>query len=413
MLAAACLLAFAAACTEKLESSAACPVLCSGEGGVVSTISLSPITVDTTLLAFQQLGSEGTLLLATRGDTIDTRAVIRFDSMPTRFQPSNADTTTAPITKVDSAILSARVILSGSILPAQVTIVAYDVDSTDADVTNVAPQFNDSRIIGTVTYLKDSLKDSVRIPLNGPAIAAKTSAGKRLRIGLRAVASSSVQFGLFATESQTGAILSFRVSPDTSIAKKLVAPLSTTPASEPLAAQLLDDYTLVVKSPPAPAVNEINVGGLPARMAYMRFVIPPAILDSSVVVRARLVLTQKPSPLLSTGDSITIIPLVVTATSAVTDVTRAAHLTADRAFLPIDSVRIPVTGTGERSFEIALAIQAWRAQGTTDTPHALVFRSATEGLTPADARFYSIEAASNLRPRLEISYSPRTTFGRP
>ncbi|HVF40889.1 MAG TPA: hypothetical protein VM939_13395, partial [Gemmatimonadaceae bacterium] len=65
----------AAACTEDLDNSAGCPLLCADQGGGIETVTIDPVVIDTTISALTGLGTEGSLLLATRGDTLDARAV--------------------------------------------------------------------------------------------------------------------------------------------------------------------------------------------------------------------------------------------------------------------------------------------------------------------------------------------------
>ena len=90
-------------CSENLDSSGVCPVLCPQIGGEVQNITLDAVVLDTTVPALSGLGTEPGLLLASRGDTLDTRVVIRFDSLPATFIP--AGDTARPITSVDSAYI--------------------------------------------------------------------------------------------------------------------------------------------------------------------------------------------------------------------------------------------------------------------------------------------------------------------
>jgi hypothetical protein len=305
-----------------------------------------------------------------------------------------------------------RIDRRGSILPDQVTIDAFDVDQADPEPTDVASLFTSARLLGSRTIPKDSLKDSLRIQLTNSALLQKAKSHSRLRIGIKA-RNASTQFGIFATESAQGAHVTFRVSADTAVRPIFVAPVSSTPINDPGKSSAFADYTLAVKAPPQGPTSGINIGGYPARLAYLRFSIPQNIIDSSIVVRARLILTQIPNTQLSSADTVNIIPLVGAAGSAVTDIARAARITLDRNVALIDSVLVPVRESGARRIEIAVALQAWRIQTGTGTPQVLVLRSGAEGVSIAEGRFYSIEAASNLRPRLEISYTPRTSFGRP
>lgn len=405
------LVTVASACTEKLDSIAGCPDLCTGQGAPIQTLVIEPVIFDTTVTAAGEFATEAFLFVGNRGDTLDTRAIIRFDSLPSRYAKATI-TDSADITTVDSAFVTVRVDLRGSILPNPVTIDAYDVDDTDPNPTDVALLFTASRLIGTRTIPRDSLKDSLRIPVSNAVILDKAKNSKRLRIGIRA-RNAATQLGLFATETGVGSRVSFRVTTDTAVRPLVVLPKSNTPVNDLGKSSAFQDYTLAVKVPAQGPAAGINVGGYPARLAYLRFTIPKGILDSSIVVRARLILTQIPNTQLGLADTVNLIPLVGAASANVTDVGRAALITLDRNVALVDSVRVPVRESGLRRIEIAVALQAWRLQSTTTAPNVLVLRSGAEGVSIAEGRFYSMEAEANLRPRLEISYTPRTSFGRP
>ncbi len=401
----------ASACTEKLNSIAGCPDLCTGQGAPIQTLVIEPVTLDTTLTAAGEFATETFLFVGNRGDTVDARAVVRFDTIPARYAKANI-IDSVDITTVDSAFLTVRIDRRGSIVPNPVTIDVYDVDGTDANQTDVAALFTASRLIGSRTIAKDSLKDSLRIPISNAVLLDKARNRKRLRVGIKA-RNASTQFGIFATETGAGARVSFRAAADTAIRTLVVLPKSSTPAGDVGKSSASQDYTLPVKVPTPGPASGINVGGFPARLAYLRFTIPQRIIDSSIVVRARLILTQIPNTQLGIADTVNLIPLVGAAAATVTDVSRASRITLDRSVALIDSLLVPVRESGIRRVEIAVALQAWRLQSATATPNVLVIRSGAEGVSIAEGRFYSMEAAANLRPRLEISYTPRTSFGRP
>ena len=75
-------------CSENLDSSGTCDVLCPSIGGSVQTTTIDAVVIDTTVQSLSGLGTEPGLLLANRGDTLDTRVVIRFDSLPQKFVPN-------------------------------------------------------------------------------------------------------------------------------------------------------------------------------------------------------------------------------------------------------------------------------------------------------------------------------------
>ncbi len=399
------------ACTENLDNSSGCPLLCVDQQAGVQTVTLDAITFDSTVSAVTGRGTELSLLLATRGDSIDARAIIRFDSIPARFRKSGADTTSFPVTIADSAVLRFRVDTLGAKIPAQVTLDIYDVNSPapDSAIAPIAALFVPSRLIASQTYQKADLKDSVRFSFPSSAIVSR--AGGPLRLGIRARATGSVQLKLRSTESGGAPTsLSYKVSPDTTIARVTLTPFSKTPANNPSDAIALADYTLLVKGTATGLATNLNVGGLPARRVYLRFNVPVFVTDSADIVRASLLLTQIPNTQIDPNDTVFIIPAVVLATSAVTDVGKASQITA---LANADTLRVRPGGSGVQTLEIAQIIGLWRSTVATTTPRALVLFSTQEGESPLEARFYSIEASPELRPKLRITYSTRKTKGLP
>lgn len=406
----------AGACTETLDSSAGCPSLCSDQAGDIATITLDPVVLDTTVSALTGQGTETSLLLASRGDTLDSRAVIRFDSIPTRYTKSTLDTTSIEITTVDSVKLTIHIDTVGAKVPGLVTINAYDVDTDAPDslIAPVAALFTADRLIASKTFtaadLQDTLlKDTLRINLPGDAILSRL--GKRLRIGLQAHAEGSVQFRISAVESGVGPEqLSFRVSPDTTIKPIVLAPLSKTPTGQASVASSLSDYTLLVKGPPQGPPEALNVGGLPARRSYLRFNIPTFVVDTAEIIRASLLLTQRPDRGVDPKDTVRIVAHVSLAATAVTDITRASQITAQTN---LDTLKVAPADSGVKILEVAQLIALWHSQNVEKTPRAIVLVSGTEGQAPLQARFFSIEASPELRPRLRVTYSTRKSRGLP
>src|SRR5215207_7303442 len=89
------------ACREDLAGTAGCPSLCPEQNVVaVDTLLETFMAVDTTVLGYPVIGTETFLLVASRGDTLDARAVMRFDSLTQQFRRGGNDST---IYTVDSS----------------------------------------------------------------------------------------------------------------------------------------------------------------------------------------------------------------------------------------------------------------------------------------------------------------------
>lgn len=307
--------------------------------------------------------------------------------------------------------LRLRIDTVGAKLPPTLILDLYDVnsDAPDTAVSAIAALFTPDRLITSASFDRAALKDTINVALPASEILGRR--GARLRIGVRARGPESTQVRLRSQEGAvTPTVLSFRVSPDTAIAKITLAPFSKTPADQPMVAAALADYTLLVRGTATGSAAGLNIGGLPARRVYMRFNVPAFLIDSVDVIRASLLLTQIANPGLDPGDTVSIIPQVSLAAVAVSDVAKASQITAVTS---TDALRVTPGGDGLRVIELAGVVSVWRLQKVDETPRAIVLLSTREGQSPLEARFHSIESAPELRPRLRISYSSRNSTGLP
>jgi hypothetical protein len=403
------------ACREDLNGSAGCPSLCP-EQIVESrdTVLQAFIAIDSTVLGYPPIGTESRLLLAARGDTLDARAVMRFDTLTQRFSHGGTDST---IYALDSSVVNLVLDTTGTKATQPVTVEVYDVDTTvvDTAVSAALALFRPDRLIGGKTYAVADLKnDTLRVPLQNDKVLAKLrgDAPRRLRIGFKVSSAESAQLLVISREGGGAPTLSYDASPDTAVHPIFNAQSSLTPTDNPTLKADLTDYQLVAKSQSTSAGSLLGVGGLPAQRAYMRFDIPSRLIDSATVVRATLLLTQVPANSVDAGDSLTIYPQVVRAAIGVTDVGRSAGI-LNAPKLEIDSLRVKPSEGGLRAIEMVGALREWKATGPTTLQRAIVLRSSTEGASAPAVLFYSSEAAPNQRPRLRITYTNPVQFGIP
>jgi hypothetical protein len=390
-------------CSENLDGSGVCGVLCPPVGGDVQNIVLdAAVVLDTAVNSLSVLGEEIALLLASREDTLDTRVVIRFDSLPTTFVPSGG--TSQNITTVDSAYIQLRVDTLSIKGGGPFTIEAYDVDTTANDTSTAAvlALFRPDRFISSQLLGLAELRDTVKYYISNAAVLAKIQSGARLRIGLRVSGPTSSQIPIASAEGGGTPLLLFRATPDTTTRPLTVAPRSTTPAADPIAASRLTDYTVIAKGPPAAPPSILAVGGLPPRRVYFRFDIPASIVDSATVVRATLILNQLSNPALDPTDSVLIVPHLVVAGAVVTDPTRASQVVTE---IFGDTLTMRPGNAGATNVELARAFGIWQTQRPDTLPRAIVLRAVREGASPLEIRFASTEDVSALRPRLRISYT--------
>lgn len=391
-------------CSENLDSSGVCAVLCPPLGGDVQNITIDAVAMDTTVQSLSGMGTEPVLLLASRGDTLDTRVVIRWDSLPATFLPTGD--TARPITSVDSAYIQLRIDTLNIKGGGPYTIEAYDVDTTANDTSTAAiiALFRPDRLISSQTLGSADLKDTTRYYISNAAVLARIQSAARLRVGLRVTGPASSQIRIASAERGFPPLLVFRATPDTLTKPLVVVPDSRTPADDPIVARNLSDYTVIVKAPPGAPPSVLAVGGFPPRRVYIRFDIPSSIVDSATVVRATLLLNQLSNPDLDPTDTVVIVPELVLAGTAVTDPTKAAQITAELAG---DTLRVLPGNSGLTNVEVARAFSVWRAQKPDTLPRAIVLRAVNEGNSPLEIRFSSNEAVTALRPRLRISYTSR------
>jgi hypothetical protein len=408
-----------AACAEQTEGGAACPLLCPAQNVSVLDTVLEPIVLDSSVAGYPLRGTEPLLMLARRGDTLDTRPVIRFDSLLKFFTKAGGDSS---IEHVDSAYVKLRIDRPNSIVTAPVTIEVFDVDTTVGDSAAAANDtataverllFRPDRLIGTATLDTNQLGDSIRVPLDSATIETKVLDKLRLRVGLRISSAQPVVLQIVSREGADGPVLRYDPNPaDTAIKHLSVFPQSRTPQLHPIIASDLADYVHIFSAPgPAPPPL-LTVGGLPGRRVYMRFDVPARIIDSSNVLRASLVLTQAPLRGLDDSTAFYVHPHLVTAGLEVTDVGRSAYL-LNATGAGFDSIAFVPRDSGLKTVEIVNALRGWAFTSAVRGQRAVVLRASREGLQTAQAAFFSSRAAAGLRPRLRISYSPLTNFGIP
>ena len=407
-----------AACGERLEGGAACPILCSGQSLTLRDTMVDGVVLDTTLSGFPPRGAADFLMIANSGDTAEVRYVVRYDSLITTYVKAGD---TIPITSVDSAHLRISIAVAQSRFSGPVTFEAYDVDAMTPDSMTSAllPLFSAERLLGTVTVDSADLKDSVRIFLDNGRVAQHLVNGQRLRIGVRIRSAAPARVAVYSANTGSFPRLGYDPAPaDTAIDGLTVVPASFTPESDRRIAVDFTDYIIPVGGSALPP-DAVGVGGPRGRRVYLRFSIPARITDSTTVVRATLILTQRPAPTYGFSDSIVVGAQVVVATSEITDLAKAALITdtvpgrnPPSAF-GLSSIRIPPCGAVEREFDIVNVVRFWRSTTAERVPQAIVLRSANEATSILEAHFYSTEAAAALRPRLLLTYVPRSEFGIP
>ncbi len=403
-------------CKEQVTGTIGCPELCTDESAAVrDTILTGAIVIDTTFLGFPRLGEDRDVSLWNNVDTADVRLVARFDSLPINYQIVGASSDSL-IRRVDSAslIFTVDTVIQKATLP--ITIDAYDVDTTAADSSTAAliPLFRPSRLIGSQTYSAADFKaDTLRLSLDNAVLFAKIRDTLRLRVGLRVRGQGASHIRVLGNSFIPR--IRLRVSADTSIKPDTVFPRSKTPSDDITIANAFAFYKVVVAGAlPLPPAGRFTLGGFSGARTYLRFDIPPAVLDSVQVIRASLLLTQtRPRSFGAYVDTLTVFTQPVLSSPSVTDIFTASQFLGGARAYGIDSVRFAARDSGLKSIELVNLLRFWKLVGATNTSRSVVLRALQEGSTPAEVNFFSIEGPAAQRPRLRLTYVPRRGFGIP
>jgi hypothetical protein len=409
-----------ASCAEKLEAGKSCPLLCPEGALELRDTLIEAISFDTTVAGLPSIGDESYLLLASHGDTIDTRVIVRYDTLPQTYHIGTVDST---ITHVDSAYLRAAIVRDTSHKPAApITIQLYDISSetdtvrtrVDTAVAGLLPLFRPDRLVGSRTFAPESLTDTLQLPISNTVVLRHVTNGLPLRVGLRLVSTKPADLAFLSTQNSSGISLVFRASLDTTATPVTVGPLSHSPSDVTFLAGGLSDYVIVAKGSLPTPLTLLSVGGAPPRRVYLRFNIPSAIVDSSTIVRATLQLTQRPTPNgVNRADSMPVFPVAVLAAPTVTDVFTALQFLAPPLAFGLGSLAMVPGDSGVKSIEIVSLVRTWRGVSTDLNPRVMALRTSAEWQKPGEITFFSTRASPALRPKVRITYVPPTAYGLP
>lgn len=408
---AALAVASVAACTEDLESGKSCPLLCPGESAPLRDTIVDAVVLDTSATGFPALGYEVNLILANRKDTLDTRVITRYDSLAQKYTFKGLD---SAIVRVDSAYLLAPRPAADSAVAftAAGRIEAYDVTgaANDTAVASLSGEMTAANKLGELLYAAGESPDTLKILLDTARVRSRVLNGQSLRVGLRMVSAASDQIRLISANSGGGIGLTIVPNSDTAASRVKSGPITFSPVDPGYLRAAFSDFQITALGG-APPANTLRVGGAPATRVMFRFDIPKHIVDSSVVVRATLQLTQRPSGAGDAGSAVGLQIVPVTASEALTDVHSQLEFAGGALF--VDSLQVVPKDSGVVSLEMVRLVRAWRGQDVKTTPRLAALFLSSEGVRVASFDFFSIEAAPELRPRLRITYVTRVNTGQP
>jgi len=429
------------ACREDLTAPGKCPTFCPGTPiGLVDTVLTSVVVRDSAYgrpegyVAPESAG----VLIASSLPSVDSRPIIKFDSIRSSMRwGQGTDTSVGAVLQPDSVFMRILVLTRDTTahnLRLQFYALPLTVDSTTtfADVAtpfNAAPlrSVNLDSLLAfpadTDTVAGVPYTNAHRNPVTRDAAVLDTSFGALHRISVY-VKFDSTQIPYVVADSGRVA-LGVRVSADNPTVARLASSRSGAGASlfwyskvDSLGTPVFrtsqgagtEFDTFVSDAPPAPLDSNLAVGGLPATRSVLRFQVPRAILDSSQIVRATLVLVPSAAAQGVPSDSFRLFVNQVAADFGAKS--PLSRVTPDSA-----TVHIGVTDTV--SVEVTRILRLWQSDSTV--PRALLLRqlglvpidpSFREGATFSEIRFYSSRAAA-FSPALHLTYVPRYPFGAP
>lgn len=429
----------AAACSEHLNGGAACPALCPGQNLQVNDTTfridhLVPV-YDTTIASFPLLGEEQTLLLANIPRRADVRGIMRFDSLSIAYSHTVGSTTVTSYPTVAHDALVWFTINRHSVGTTrgsdQIQFYIYDVDTTaDTAVTVLASMFNPAHVLGwSKRYLASALRDTLNnggadtsiivVHLDTAKILAKAQGDRKLRLGIIALVPNSPTDGVRLTINTAPAPFvryygSLDSLKDTTYFRLSSNFQSVTPVNDTALAVRLQHYPLIVRGAIQDSMDALNIGGIPARRVFLRFALPPRIIDTANVIRATLLLHPRAQPFQLPGDTVVIYPWPVVSSNKVMTPAEATNFIVSSSLYGLDSVKAVPSANSVVAFDFVNAVKNWQNVSDTINTRSLVLRILPEGGTPLETSFWSSFAPDTaLRPHIRLQYVKRSAFGVP
>jgi len=419
-----------AACGENLTGGKTCPELCPDQSvSFRDTILTGAIVIDSNLAGYPPLGSaNGGYVLSDyndHGDTLQTALIVRYDSLPERFDTTSIhkDPDSLKITGIDSASITFSVVArTGSdtlLVTDSVFFDIYDVnvDARDLDTAVVRVLVQPPNVpIATRAVPKDSAQGLIRVPIPNDFLLARILNRERFRVGIRVRSASRVQVKL-ASLATAEVQLRFKAFAPVDTGPFLVIP-NASPARPAPQVEGLSVYPILLKVKPPAAPGLMSVGGLPGVRVFLHFDIPRGIIDSATIVRAQLILRQRSDSGIQDTLQISLLPHVVAADTTIVDLEKLALLIPSSGavgYPVLASLLIAPRDSGERRLPITAVLRYWQFEKSVGVSlqHSIVLTSSVEGADPRRLLFYGSTAPDSIRPRLEVGFVPRSPFGLP
>ena len=432
------------ACTDDLTAPGQCDNFCPSEKITVrDTVLDTAITRDSAYgrpVGYINPHKAPVMLVESLPGVRTSRAIFRFNpAQVLRKAITSTDTTTGPLLQPDSVFVAVR-ILRHDAHATNLTVHLYRMplamDSTttfsdpavsdsfatallrsvNIDTLRARPTRRDSIIALDTVHIDTITGDRLAVDsvggqeqfvlifkLDSLAVPFDTTDSARAAFGIRVTADSFASIAVGTSDlgqgprltwfnrfDSLGTIVGFRQSAQGGTA----------------GAGAFDGF--VFTPPPTGLDSNLTVGGMPEARSVLRVKLPRAIVDSTQIVRATLLLIPSDSVRGIPSDSF---GLLVHAT--LLDVGAKSPTLLDPT-LPPDSTIIRVGLTDTVRIDVTKVLRRWQVD--TLMPRTLILQQGVfisgllyNGAEFAEGRFYSSRAALH-RPRLHITYIPRITF---
>jgi hypothetical protein len=377
----------ALACQEDLTAPGRCPEFCPPtEVQVVDSVFLGVVAEDSTFRGYV-VARQGTAMQLVADPTIRSVGVIRFLPFPETVSSPEGS---GPAATVDSLRLNVVVTRVGPVASGATVAVhriPVTVDSSTS-LDDLLPYLEDSTRVATAA-VPEAAGDTLVMVLPGTAFPSLlTDDDRTAAVALALDAPEPTFIDVGTLERAQAATLERFVHVD-------IGDGATAEGSDAATAAF---DTFVHSGLPDPAPGVLAVGGTPSARTLLRIALPAAVIDSSDIVRATLLLVPSQPALGAPGDSVQL---------------RADRLAADFGpKSPVDPTEVDTLGIGTASvrigsvdttrLDITPLVRAWQLDSRR--PRALMLRVTPEGAGLAEVRFNDSDGASP--PGLHLTYVP-------
>lgn len=384
-----------AACTEDFTTPGSCPQTCPGGNvRILDTTLVAAFDLDSSFSGYVQPGEGTGLLVSTDSSTDRYLTAIRYGALPDSVRVGDTlYTFTIDSIAIGLGVLARDPNATGLALQLFRAPATLDSGVTYAEVAGymTPATFLDS------TVIPDTLSDgTVQAVFAGAdlaklAIPPADSGVLAIAVGLTAPAPTGVELGNTSAATYLPTITWY------------ISVAEVDSASQPPAIRRVPTFTTYVEeNPPAPAPDELLLGGAPSSRILIRFAVPDSVLIGVQILRAELILTPA-----DTIPGVPNIPATATARGVLSDQGAKSPLVP----LLSATTELVVGSADSITLEVVDLVRTW--QVVTNPPAQAFFISLQpEGSSFTRPLFSSTRSPSGA-PRLRITYVPPIGFEEP